>query len=116
MKDFGGKIEYRNKVYNLPFDLNVMEEIQEQYGSITKWAELTDNNGNGEPDIKAMIFGLTAMINEGIAIENEEKGTNIKPLTKKQVGIIVTEVGYKEAMKTLNEIVVESTKSDEKNA
>lgn len=117
MKDFGGKIEYKDKVYNLVFNLNVMEEIQEEYGSIDKWGALTDGSENaGEPNAKAVIFGLTAMINEGIDIENEENGTDIQPLTKKQVGRIVTEVGLAEALKSLNETVVESTKSDEKNA
>ena len=118
MKDFGGEIKYKDKVYKLPFNLNVMEEIQEKYGSIDKWAELTDKNSNsiGEPDVKAVIFGLTAMINEGIEIENEENGTDIKPLSLKQVGRIATEVGLAKAMEALNTTVTESTKSEEKNA
>jgi hypothetical protein len=115
MKDFGGKIEYKDKVYKLPFNLNVMEEIQDKYGSIDKWAELTDGSENGEPNVKAVIFGLTSMINEGIEIENEENGTKEKKLTSKQVGRIITEVGLKEALKELNSTVTESTKSDEKN-
>ena len=56
------------------------------------------------------------MINEGIDIENEENGTNNPLLTLKQVGRIVTEVGLGSATQVLNETVVESTKSDEKNA
>lgn len=117
MKDFGGKIEYKDKVYNLVFNLNVMEEIQEKYGSIDNWGALTDGSENaGEPNAKAVIFGLTAMINEGIDIDNEENGTKNKPLTQKQVGRIITEVGLVEALKTLNDTVVESTKSEEKNA
>lgn len=115
MKDFGGKIKYKDKVYNLPFNLNVMEEIQEKYGSLDEWGKQTDGTGNGEPNVKAVIFGLTAMINEGIDIENEEKGTKEKKLTSKQVGRIITEVGLVEALKTLNNTVTESTKSDEKN-
>ena len=115
MKDFGGEIEYKNKIYKLPFNLNVMEEIQDKYGSIDKWAELTDNNGANEPDIKALVFGLRCMINEGLEIENEENGTEFKPLTQKQVGRIITEIGLKEALKELNNVVTESTKSDEKN-
>ena len=115
MKDFGGKIEYKDNVYNLVFNLNVMEEIQEKYGSIDKWAELTDGS-QGEPNAKAVIFGFTAMINEGIDIENEEKGTDRKKLTLKQVGRMITEVGILTATKTLNDTVLESTKSDEKNA
>lgn len=115
MKDFGGEIKYKDKIYKLPFNLNVMEEIQEKYGSLDEWGKITDGEG-GEPNVKAVIFGLTSMINEGIDIENEEKGTKTKKLTQKQVGRIITEVGLVEALKTLNTTVTESTKSDEKNA
>lgn len=114
MKDFNGTIEYKGKTYKLYFNLNVMEQIQEEYGTIEKWGELSDG-ANGEVNAKAVIFGIAAMINEGIDIENDEKGTDIKPLTLKQVGRIITEVGLKEATKTLNNTVIESTK-DEKNA
>ena len=114
MKDFNGTIEYKGKTYKLYFNLNVMEQIQEEYGTIDKWGELSDGV-SGEVNAKAVIFGITAMINEGIDIENEEKGTDIKPFTLKQVGRMITEIGIKEATKKLNETVIESTK-DEKNA
>ena len=114
MKDFNGQIEYKGKTYKLYFNLNVMEQIQEEYGTIEKWGVLSDGT-SGEVNAKAVIFGLAAMMNEGIDIENEEKGTDVKPLTLKQVGRIITEVGLNEATKTLNNTVIESTK-DEKNA
>ena len=116
MKDFGGEIQYKDKVYNLTFNLNVMEIIQGEYGTVEKWGELTDGTEKGEPDAKAVIFGFKEMINEGIDIENEENGTNNPLLTLKQVGRLVTEVGLSSATQVLNETVVESTKSDEKNA
>ena len=56
------------------------------------------------------------MLNEGIDIENEENGTDIKFLTLKQVGRIITEIGMSNATMKLNETVIESTKSEEKNA
>ena len=114
MKDINGKIKYKDKEYSIVFNLNVMEEIQEEYGTLEKWGSLTDG-ANGEPNAKAVIFGFTKMINEGIDIENEEKGTDIKPFTLKQVGRIITEVGLMEATKKLNETVVDSTQSTEKN-
>lgn len=114
MKDFNGTIEYKGKTYKLYFNLNVMQQIQEEYGSIDEWGKLSDGV-SGEVNAKAVIFGITAMINEGIDIENDEKGTDIKPFTLKQVGRMITEIGIKEATKTLNETVIESTK-DEKNA
>ena len=116
MKDFNGEIQYKGNTYKLVFNLNVMEIIQEKYGSLDKWGNLTDGTeNNGEPDAKAVIFGFTEMINEGIDISNEENGTDIKPLTLKQVGRLITEIGLASATKTLNKTVVESTKSSEKN-
>ena len=114
MKDFNGTIEYKGKTYKLYFNLNVMQQIQEEYGTIDEWGNLSDGV-SGEVNAKAVIFGITAMINEGIDIENDEKGTDIKPFTLKQVGRMITEIGIKEATKKLNETVIESTK-DEKNA
>ena len=114
MKDFNGNIEYKGKTYKLYFNLNVMQQIQEEYGTIEEWGNLSDGT-NGEVNAKAVIFGITAMINEGIDIENEEKGTDIKPFTLKQVGRMITEIGLAEATKTLNDTVIESTKSEEKN-
>lgn len=115
MKEAYGKIQYKGKEYKLVFNLNVMENIQEEYGTLDKWGELTDGSENGEPDAKAVIFGFKEMINEGIDIDNEENGTDIKPLTHKQVGRIISEVGMVEATQAMNETVVESTKNEGKN-
>lgn len=112
MKDINGKIQYKDKEYKLVFNLNVMERIQEEYGSIEEWGNMTSG---GEPNAKAVIFGFTEMLNEGIDIENEENGTDIKPLTLKQVGRMITEIGFQNATEKLSETVVESTKSGEKN-
>lgn len=116
MKDVNGKIQYKDKEYKLVFNLNVMEAIQEEYGSLDKWGKLTDGSDNGEPDAKAVIFGFREMLNEGIDIENEETGGDIKPLSLKQVGRMITEIGISQATGTLNETVINSTKSTEKNA
>lgn len=115
MKDFNGEIEYNGKKYKLVFNLNVMELIQEKYGSLSEWGKLTDGS-SGEPNAKAVIFGFTAMINEGIEIENEETGINEKPLSLRQVGRMISSIGLQSATAALNNTVIESTKSDEKNA
>lgn len=115
MKDFNGEIEYKEKKYKLFFNLNVMEAIQEEYGSLDKWGKLTDGSTGEEPNAKAVIYGFTQMLNEGIEIENEQNGTDIKPLTLKQVGRMISEIGLQNATENLNKTVVESTKSDEKN-
>lgn len=120
MKDAKGKIEFKGKEYGLVFNLNVMESIQEEYGTVEKWGELTDGSAKskskGEPNAKAVIFGFREMINEAIDIENEENGTDIKPFSLKQVGRLLTEIGLENATKALNQTVVDSTQSAEKNA
>ena len=94
-----------------------MEAIQEEYGTLDEWGALTDGtNNNGEPNAKAVIFGFTQMLNEGIEIDNEDNGTDTKPLTLKQVGRIITEFGLVNATQVMNETVVDSTKDEEKNA
>ena len=114
MKDTMNTINYKDKEYKIIFNLNVMEQIQEEYGTLDKWGDLTDGV-SGEVNVKALIFGLMSMINEGIEIENDEKGTDIPLFNKKQVGRILTELGIKEMTEKVNETVIESTKSDEKN-
>ena len=113
MKDINGEIQYKGKTYKMIFNLNVMEEIQEKYESIEKWGNLTSGD---EPNVKALIFGFTAMLNEAIDIENEENETKIEPLTEKQVGRIITEIGFQAATDKMQKTVVDSTQSAEKNA
>ena len=115
MKDIESRITVNDKEYPIVFNLNVMEEIQEEYETLEKWGNMTDGT-SGEPNAKAVIFGFTAMINEGIDIQNDRNGTNEKPLTKKQVGRLITEYGLINATKKMNDTVIQSTKSNEKNA
>lgn len=142
MKDFEGKIQYKDRELRLIFNLNVMESIQSEYGSLEEWGNLTDGKAyakreyekqgrkkpwddlteaeqaqySGEPDAKAVIFGFTEMLNEGIDIENEENGSDLKPLTLKQVGRIISEIGLANATAKLNDTVVHSTEGESKNA
>jgi hypothetical protein len=116
MKDINGKLQYKGKEYHLVFNLNVMQAIQNEYGSVDEWGKMTDgSSNNGEPNAKAVIYGFTEMLNEGIDIDNEENGTDDKPLTLKQVGRMITEIGLQNATQKLNETVIDSTKSEEKN-
>ena len=112
MKDIYGVLPYNGKTYKIAFNFNVMQEIQEEYGTIAAWSELTDSD---EPNAKAVIFGIRAMLNEGIDISNEENGTNDPPLTLKQVGRIITEVGFGNVAKTMNETIIGSVQGTEKN-
>lgn len=116
MKDIYGELEYKGKKYKTVFNINVMEAIQDEFGSISKWGELTSGE-NGEPNIKAIKYGFTRMLNEAIDMDNEDNGTDIKPLTPNFVGRMLTDIGLEKTANTLHETVVNSTKStdDQKN-
>ena len=109
MKNARVYIETEKKKIPHVFNLNVMEEIQEKYGTLGKWGEIT--TGDGEPKVKDLKAGIMAMMNEAIDIENEENGTDEKPLSEKQVGRIMTEVGIKAIVEKIQEITIASTKS-----
>ena len=116
MKEISKTLEYKGKEDKLVFNLNVMEVIQDKYGTLENWGKLTDGTENdGEPNAKAVIFGITAMLNEGIDIDNEENGTGEKMLTNKQVGRMITEIGLKSSAQLMNGVVIDSTQSAEKN-
>lgn len=116
MKNTMQTIEYRGKTYKLAFDLNVMEAIQDEYGSIEAWGKLTEPDDGGEPNVKALVFGVTEMINEGIDISNDEDGTDEKPLTHRKVARILTEVGLDSVADKMQKTVIDSTEDDSKNA
>ena len=44
MKDIESRITVNDKEYPIVFNLNVMEEIQEEYGTLDKWGNMTDGN------------------------------------------------------------------------
>lgn len=116
LKDVFSEIEYKGNSYPLYFNLNVMEEIQNEYGTFDNWTDLVSGKDKTkEVDIKALKFGFKSMINEGIEIKNEDEGTDIKPFTDKQIGRLITEIGLMTANQKLIDTVVESTKST-KNA
>lgn len=114
MKSKLQEIEYQEKTYKLAFDLNVMEAIQDEYGSIEAWGKLVEPE-EGEPNIKALVFGATQMINEGIEISNDKDGSDEKPLTHRKVARILTEVGLESVTSKVQQTVVDSTADDSKN-
>lgn len=113
MKEISSKVEYKGRQYRIVFNLNVMEAIQDEYGTLDNWGALTDGKAHeGETDIKALIFGLREMLNEAIEIDNEDNGTNDPLLTKKQVGRMLTDIGVGKLTEDMNKLVVDSTKND----
>ena len=116
MKEIAKSINYNGKELKLVFNLNVMEAIQDAYGTIDKWSELTDGE-HGEVNIKALIFGFKEMLNEGIEIENEEHDTSEPLFTAKQVGRIISNIGVAETTASMQGVVIDSVKDESgKNA
>ena len=114
MKDKNAKILYKEKEYTIYFNLNVMEAIQEEYGSVSEWADMV--YGGTEPKIKPLIFAFCLMINEGIAIDNEDNGKDEPMITHRIAGRIASEIGYKETSEKIGELVKESADDGTKNA
>ena len=109
-------LETKTEKFPLVFTLNVMESIQEKYGTIEKWSELIQHKD--EPDIKALKFFMTEAINEGIEIENEKLNEKRKAVTSKQVGRILTEIGLSGTANKIMNTISESiqTEGTSKNA
>lgn len=114
IKEVSSKLTYKDKEYKLVFNLNVMERIQDAYKTLDNWGALTDGS-EGEVNIKALVFGITEMINEGIDIDNEDNNTSEPFVSHKKVGRMLTEIGIEKAAQNMNELVVKSTKDDSKN-
>ena len=106
------RLEYifaNNKRYPITFNINVMEEIQEAYGSINKWGAIVENAEGGEPKVKDLKIGLMMMINEAIDIENETTGGNVPTVNAKQVGRIISEMGFEAITRVIKNLTVAST-------
>lgn len=111
-------IEYKGQKYDIVFDINVIETLQIKYGSFNKWSELIQpTKKDVECNIEALKFGFCEAINEGIDIANEDREEQIKPLTLKQVGRIITDIGLRNVNEKIQDAVIEGAKSsEEKNA
>lgn len=113
MKEIMETLEYRGVEYPLVMNINVLQELQKEYGSFEAWAQKV-LLGNGETDLGALTFGVMAMINEGIDIKNEEAGMELmRPLTQKQAGRMLTSVGLEQATEKVLGLMTESNKSAE---
>ena len=120
MKDIEKVLNLNGVEYPVVFNLNVMQAIQDEYGSLDAWGNRTEAKQEGdkltkEPDARAVIFGFTEMINEGIDIRNEREKRNDPFLSNRQVGRIITEYGLAKAVALQNQTVIESSQSVEKN-
>lgn len=104
-------LETETEKFPLVFTLNVMESIQEKYGTIEAWSNLIQRDG--EPDIKALKFFITEAINEGLEIEAERTGEKPKAITSKKAGRILTEIGLSGAANKIMATISDSVEMDE---
>ncbi len=104
-------LETDSERFPLSFTLNVMETLQDEYGTLSEWSELIKNQK--EPNIKALKFFITEAINEGIDIENEKSDEKRASITSSKAGRIITEIGFQKVAKTINKMVSESVKAKE---
>ena len=116
MKNNETYIEYKGKKYEVVFDMNVIETLQIKYGSFNNWSDLIQPTDGSECNIEALKFGFCEAINEGIDIANEDREEKLEFLTSRQVGRIITDLGLRNINEKIQESVIESTKSEEKNA
>lgn len=106
-------LETDSEKFPLAFTLNVMESIQNEYGTLSEWSELIKNKK--EPNIKALKFFITEAINEGIDIENEKSSEKRVSITSSKAGRIITEIGLKKVANTITKMITESMPHDEKS-
>lgn len=104
-------IENNGRNYPIVFNINVMEEIQEAYGSVSAWGGIVENADGGEPRVKDLKIGLMLMINEGIDIENERTGKDDPMVTAKQVGRLISDVGFQAITEKIKYLTIASTKT-----
>lgn len=98
-------VELSGEQYPIKCDMVVLEQAQEKYGNLTefeaglyKFTAKLDEDGNlvkneaglivgtvDEPDMKVVEDALYWMITEGLEIEAEEKGTELKTVTRKSL-------------------------------
>ena len=106
------KLEYKGVTYDLVFNLNVMEMLQDEYGSVEAWSAKAMESD--EPNIKVLKFGFKAMLNEGIEIYNEDNPDEPKELVNdKTVGRIISSVGFSSVADIIANTVVNSTQSED---
>ncbi len=121
MKDVFRHISAGGKEYPLAFNLNVIECVQDRYGSMSKFAEAlspgVDEQGKQiEPKMHDVKFIYATCINEGIEMENDpecqyykKRDEPRKLLNEKQVGRILG--GVLEATSVIKNLVTDSNRS-----
>lgn len=115
MIDKLGKLEVGEVTYPIAFNLNVLENIQESYGTIDEWQDTLIGEEGSLPNIKCLKWSFTQFINEGIDIENETAEKKRAFVTEKQVGRILGEIGWDKATTNLFGLIASSTSTGDED-
>ena len=70
-----------NKTYPLIFDMNVVAEIESEYGNLEEWLSKIQ-----ESSIKTAISTLAILINEAVYIHNDESSDKWELVDCKKIG------------------------------
>lgn len=105
MKDIMDKLEYKGKEYTLVFNFNVLEAIQDEYGTLDKLLGEAYGRTTGEPSAKALAFIIAAMVNEGIEIANEDNGEDTPLITQKQANRMLTDFVQKNGVENVTSLI-----------
>ena len=119
MKDNIIYLDEENKKYPITFTLNVMDILQEKYGSIDAWKDLVVvKEQDKEPKIKDLKFAFTEMMNEAIRILNKyNQEDKMDFVDAWETGIIISEIGLKKVNEKMMNTIASSVKVDNpKNA
>jgi hypothetical protein len=87
-------LEIDDKKYPFFCGFNVLEELQDRYGSIDKWDKKIsgkEEGSNGEISVTDLKIALTLMLNEGADIKETET------LTEKEVGRLIGNYGLQKS-------------------
>lgn len=113
MKDAFKTIKVNDKEYPMVFNINVAAVMQKKYGSMQKFADILSPK-KGEPSLDDVIFMYRECINEGIDVENEDKGEKRSFITDKQAGRIMS--AMIDSAGTIKSLIAESNNTGkEKN-
>lgn len=110
--NFKKTIKVNDKEYTLVANINVVEKIQKEFGSVTVWCQKIFSE---EIDAHAAKFGALCLINEAIDIKNENEHANIKHITDREVGILLTEYGIGKFVDVIIDAVIPDNEENEKN-
>ncbi len=118
MKDVLIHVEANGVTYPLAFNINIIEIMQDKYGSLTAFSkalspEPTKDGKPVEPRMSDIKFIYTECINEGIDIENEGKAEKKPFVTEKQVGRIIGSIV--DTAGTIKRLVVDSHNTGSEN-